>query len=344
MKKMLKWVFGIVIALYLIGAIFGGDESNSSENNKNKKSKEVLTKKSEEVLIKKYKDLPIKKDLSYFLTPQNIAGQKILRINNSPLSNYEKGLELGGKRHIRKEKLYKLFNIDKYGHNKYGYRINAVATVEINSTSFSEFEIDDFEQKLKKEFAKSIQPIPDNYKKVVKHIRIVNLNIPVKYSKKSKKVASIKITDTASLKKINFSKEILLSDFVKELLNNKYISQYIIPSKDEYDKYKFEAMVNYSNKNIYSKGLNIKGDSQLLNNIGKVNKGNDIITELTLHVWNVGKGFGNKSYVTKFGITSFKLKSSNKRFTLSQYINLVNKQSIGNNYYIENDDVDMYFK
>jgi len=325
MKKIGTWAFAILVALYLIGAIFGGDESSSSENSENEKS--------EEVLVKKYSDLPIKQDLSYFVSPQNIAGQVILRIDKSPLSNYEKGLEFGSDRNIREEKLQNFFNINKY-------RVNAVATAKINSKGFSEFEIDDFEKKLKEEFTKSIQPIRDTYKNVDKHIRIVNLNIPVKYSKESKAVASIKITDITSLQKLNYSKPMLLSDFIKEELNNEYISQYIIPSKD---KYNFEAVVNYDDSS-YSGGFEVKGDAQLLNEIGKVNKGNDSITELTLHVWD-SRTASSKSHVTKFVITSFKLKSSDKRFVTNNYANLIDTiQSFGNTYFVENEDAKMYIK
>lgn len=204
----------------------------------------------------------------------------------------------------------------------------------------SEFEIDEFEKKLKEEFDKSIQPIRDAYKNVDKHIRIVNLNIPVKYSKESKAVASIKITDIASLQKLNYSKPMLLSDFIKEELNNQYISQYIIPSKD---KYNFETIINY-NDSSYSGGFEVKGDAKLLNEIGKANKGNDTITELTLHVWD-SRTASRKSHVTKFGITSFKLKSSDKRFISNYYVNkIVTAQSFGNTYFIKSDDVDMSMK
>ncbi|MCK9477854.1 MAG: hypothetical protein M0R46_18215 [Candidatus Muirbacterium halophilum] len=325
MKKIGTWAFVILVALYLIGAIFGGDESSSSENSENEKS--------EEVLVKKYSDLPIKQDLSYFVSPQNIAGQIILRTDKSPLSNYEKGQEFGSDRNIREEKLQNFLNINKY-------RVNAVATAEINSKGFSEFEIDDFEKKLKEEFAKSIQPIRDNYKNVNKHIRIVNLNIPVKYSKESKAVASIKITDITSLQKLNYSKPMLLSDFIKEELNNEYISQYIITSKD---KYNFEAVVNY-NDSSYSGGFEVKGDAQLLNEIGKVNKGNDTITELTLHVWD-SRTASSKSHVTKFVITSFKLKSIDKRFVSNYYVNkIVTAQSFSDEYLIEDNDLLMFIK
>ena len=324
-KKIGTWIFGILVVLYLIGVMFGGNESSTSENSENEKS--------EDVLVEKYSNLPIKQDLSYFVSPQNIAGQIILRTDKSPLSNYEKGLELNGDRNIRQEKLNNAFNISRY-------RVYAVVTAEINSKKITEFEIDDFEKKLKEEFAKSIQPIRDTYKNVDKHIRIVNLNIPVKYSKESKAVALIKITNIASLQKLNYSKPILMSDFIKEELDNTYISQYIIPSKE---KSNFEAIVKYDG-NRYDGGLKIKGDAKLLNEIGKVNKGNDTITELTLHVWDSSIAT-SKSHTTKFVITSFKLKSSNKRFTTNQYINLIDTiQSFGNTYFIESDGVDMSMK
>jgi len=315
---MKRLVLGVLTFSLILGFSGCSDDSSSDEINNG---------------IKKYSELPIKKDLSYFVNPQNIAGQIILRTDKSPLSSYEKGLEFGSDRNIRQEKLDNFFNINRY-------RVNAVATAEINSKGFSEFEIDDFEKKLKEEFAKSIQLIRNTYKNVDKHIRIVNLNIPVKYSKESKAVALIKITDITSLQKLNYSKPMLLSDFIKEELNNQYISQYIIPSKD---KYNFEAVINY-NDSSYSGGLEIKGNAQLLNEIGKANKGNDTITELTLHVWD-SRTASRKSHVTKFGITSFKLKSSDKRFTTNKYINLIDTaQSFGNTYFIESDDVDMSMK
>jgi len=308
-----------VLTLSLILGLSGCSDSESTDD--------------AESSIKKYSELPIKKDLSYFVSPQNIAGQIILRIDKSPLSAYEKGLEFGSDRNIRKEKLQNFFNINKY-------RVNAVATAKINSKGFSEFEIDDFEKKLKEEFAKSIQSIRNAYKNVDKHIRIVNLNIPVKYSKESKAVASIKITDIASLQKLNYSKPMLLSDFIKEELNNKYISQYIVPSKD---KYNFEAVVNYRDSS-YSGGFEIKGDAKLLNEIGKANKGNDTITELTLHVWD-SRTASRKSHETKFVITSFKLKSSNKRFVSNYYVNkIVSAQSFSDEYLIEDNDCKMFIK
>lgn len=308
-----------VLTFSLIFSLSGCSDDESSDNIENG--------------IKKYSELPIKNDLSYFVNPQNIVGQVILRTDKSPLSNYEKGQEFGSGRNIREEKLQNFLNINKY-------RVNAVATAEINSKSFSEFEIDDFEKKLKEEFTNSIQSIRNNYKNVNKHIRIVNLNIPIEYSKKSKAVASIKITNVASLQKLNYSKPMLLSDFVNEALKNEYISQYITPSKD---KYNFEAIVNY-NDSSYSGGFEVKGDAKILNEIGKANKGNDTITELTLYVWDL-RTASSKSHVTKFGITSFKLKSSDKRFTTNKYINLINTaQSFGNTYFIESDDVDMSMK
>ncbi len=309
MKRLVLRVLTFSLILGLSGC---SDDSSDSENG-----------------IKKYSELPIKKDLSYFVSPQNIAGQIILRTDKSPLSAYEKGQEFASDRNIREEKLQNFFNINKY-------RVNAFATAEVNSKGFSEFEIDDFEKKLKEEFAKSIQSIRNSYKNVDKHIKIVNLNIPVKYSKESEAVASVKITDLAFLQKLNYSKPMLLSNFIKEELNNEYISQYIIPSKD---KYNFEAVINY-NDSSYSGGFEIKGDAKLLNEIGKANKGNDTITELTLHVWD-SRTKNRKSHVTKFGITSFKLKSSDKRFVSNKYTNLiVTAQSFGNTYFIENNDVD----
>ena len=315
---MKRLVLGVLTFSLILGFSGCSDDSSSDEINNG---------------VKKYSELPIKKNLSYFVNPQNIAGQIILRTDKSPLSNYEKGLEFGSDRNIRREKLNNFFKINRY-------RVNAVATAEINAKSFSEFEIDEFEKKLKEEFSKSIQPIRDTYKNVDKHIRIVNLNIPVNYSKKSKAVALIKIKDVTSLQKLNYLKPMLLSNFIKEELNNKYISQYIIPSKD---KYNFKAVINY-NDSSYSGGLEVKGDVKLLNEIGKANKGNDTITELTLYVWD-SRTVGRKSHITRFGITSFKLKSSDKRFTTNKYINLIDTaQSFGNTYFIESDDVDMSIK
>lgn len=328
MKKIGIGIFVLFVIVRIIGGIISENKTEVSNDINSKESKKIS------INHGKYSKLPIKQDLSYFVSPQNIAGQVILRIDKSPLSDYEKGLEFGGKRNIRQEKLNDFFIIDRY-------RVNAVATSEINSKGFSEFEIDDFEKKLKEEFAKSIQSIRNAYKNVDKHIRIVNLNIPVKYSKESKAVALIKIIDIASLKKLNYSKPMLLSNFIKEELNNKYISQYIIPSTK---KINFKTIIDYEYDSYYDNGLEIKADAKVLNEIGKVNKGNDTITELTLHVWD--SRVANREYhVTKFVITSFKLKSNNKRFVSNNYINLIdNIQSFGNTYFIENNDVDMYIK
>jgi len=339
MKKIGTWIFGILGVLYLIGVIFGGgNESSTSEDsvvmNKSYTSESSATKKHQEVLAKKYTDLPIKQNLSYFVSIKNIAGLVISRIDNSPLSAYETGLEFGSDRNIREENLQKAFNIDRY-------RVNAVVTAKINAKGFSEFEIDDFEKKLKEEFAKTIQPIRDAYKNVDKHIRIVNLNIPVKYSKESKAVASIKITDIASLQKLNYSKPMLLSDFIKEELNNKYISQYIIPSKE---KYNFETIIEYEDDS-WTGGFDLEGDPNILNKLGKFNKGKDIITELTLHVFYSQYGNPHNPHETHFVITSFKLKSSDKRFISNYYINkIVTAQSFGNTYFIKSDDVNISMK
>lgn len=309
-------VLGVSICLLILGLNGCSDDAEILDNS-----------------IKKYSNLPLKKDLSYFSSSQNIVGQVISRIDNSPLSGYEKGLEFGGNRDIRKERFQSFFKINKY-------KVDVVATARINSKDLNEFEIDGFETKLKEEFAKSIQPIRGSYKNIDKHIRITNLDIPVKYSKKFKNVANLKITDITSLKKLNYSKQIILSDFVKEVLNNEYISQYIIPSKG---KYKFENIVTYDEREI-SDGLEIKGDVNILNDIGKVNKGKDSITELTLHIWD-SRGSGDKSYITQFGITSFKLKSSNKRFVLDMYTNLIDaSQYFGKEYLIKENDVDMFIK
>lgn len=71
MKRLVLGVLTFSLILGLSGC--SDDESSDSENN-----------------IKKYSELPTKKDLSYFGSPQNIAGQIILRTDKSPLSNYEK--------------------------------------------------------------------------------------------------------------------------------------------------------------------------------------------------------------------------------------------------------------
>ncbi|HFS66941.1 MAG TPA: hypothetical protein ENK67_01865 [Flavobacteriia bacterium] len=314
--------FGLsLISLLILISLSGcGDKQNEYDT-------------SDSANVSQYSDLPTENDLSYFINPKNIAGQIILRTMKSPLSGYEKGLEMGSDRNIRKEKLNNFFNIDKY-------RVNAVATAEINSKDFSEFEIDEFQTKLKTEFKDSLEQITDNYKDVNKHIKITDLNIPVSYSKNGQKVANIKIKDIKYLDKLNISKSFNLSDFIKEELNNNYISKYIKPSKDIYN---FEAKINYNHQG-YSSGIEIKGNTETLNNIGKINKGDDSITEFTLHVWD-SRTSSRSTHTTKFVITSFKLKSSDKRFVSNNYINLINTtQSFGNTYFIEDDDVEMYIK
>ena len=138
---------------------------------------------------------------------------------------------------------------------------------------------------------------------------IVNLNIPVKYSKESKAVASIRITDTAALQKLNDSKIMVMSDFVNEILNSEYISQYIIPSKY---KCNIETVVkiNTNNSGDLHYGFEVKDNEKVLNEIGKVNNGNDVITELTLHILDSSVAYkqysdSKASQKTKFGITSF---------------------------------------
>ena len=318
-KKIGIFAFVIYGILYLIGSIFSDEEKITiKSNDKISKNHDI-----------KYIDLPIKEDLSYFVNPQNFTGQEILRIEESPLSDYEKGLEFGSDRNIRKEKLDNRYFINRY-------RVNSMAEVEINSSGFSEFEIDDFEKNLKEEFKKVIHDIKNNYKNVDKHIRIVNLNIPIKYSKDKEDIASVEIENIESINKLNYNKSFLLSDFVNQELNNEYISQFIKPTDKTFN---FGAKVEY-NKATYSddNGFKIKADPKLLNDIGKVNKGHDVITELTLHTfYNTG---GRDSYSINFVITSFKLKSSDKRFVTNNYINLIDTiQSFGEIYYIQNDDV-----
>jgi len=316
---MKRLVLGVLTFSLILGLSGCSDDNSSDEINNG---------------VKKYSELPIKKDLSYFETPQNIAGNIMSRLNQMPLSSYEKGLEFGSNRNIREERFHKVFNIDKYS-------VNAVGNVQINSKGFNEFEIDDFEKKLKEEFAKSIQHIRDRYKKIDKHIRIINLNIPVKYSKDSKTVASIEITNIALLKKLNYSKAMLLSNFVKEELNNKYISQYIVPSTK---KTNFKTIIDYEDDSYYD-GFKIKADAKVLNELGKANKGQDIITELTLHVFYSQYGNISTNEETKFVVTSFKLKSSDKRFITNKYINSIDTaQSFDNTYFIESDDADMSMK
>ncbi len=196
-KKIGIFAFVIYGILYLIGSIFSDEEKITiKSNDKISKNHDI-----------KYIDLPIKEDLSYFVNPQNFTGQEILRIEESPLSDYEKGLEFGSDRNIRKEKLDNRYFINRY-------RVNSMAEVEINSSGFSEFEIDDFEKNLKEEFKKVIHDIKNNYKNVDKHIRIVNLNIPIKYSKDKEDIASVEIENIESINKLNYNKSFLLSDFV----------------------------------------------------------------------------------------------------------------------------------
>jgi hypothetical protein len=292
---------------------------------------------------KKYSELPVKEDLSYFLTPKNIFAQAISIQYQSSLNYYEATLKARGeKRNIKKEMLLALeaignkknreeifrayFAIDKdYFHY---FKI----TTKINSSGFSEFEIDDFEERLQKELAseiKQIEHIEKAYKKVPKHIRLINLNIPVKYSKKSKEVASIKIKKMIFLQKLNYSKSILKTNFMKELLNNKYISKYTVPSKE---KINLTTNIQWP-KGAYGDGPCIEANPKILNNLGKINKGNDMITELTIRVANqeIQPSFSNKHIITilnQFEITSFKLKSSDKRFILNYYVDRINAISI----------------
>lgn len=287
--------------------------------------------------VKEYSELTEKKNLSYFLTPENIAGQIILRTLKSPLSDYEKGLELGSDRDIRREKLNEFFKINKYN-------INMVASARINSKDFNEFEMDEFEQNLKKEFFTSMQNIQNNFKDINKHIKIKNLSIPVSYTKEGERKVKIKIENTQLLKQLNASKEISLSKFIKDSINNDNISKYII---DTNDKYNFEVIIKYDYGNTYSdysKGLIVEGDNNILNEIGKFNKGNDQITELTLHAWD-SRVSSRDTHTTKFVITSFKLKSSDKRFVSNSYVDLIySSQSFNNKYLIKDNDVEMFIK
>ncbi len=280
-----------------------------------------------------HSDLPVKENLNYFLTPRNISGQRIFKIKKSALSAYEVGQEAGSLRNIRYEKFRDLYNINRT-------MIISVAYGEIDSTGFNEFEIDDFVVKLKQEFDKSILSIINDYRCVPKHIRIINLNIPIEYfkPKHTENIALVYIKDIKLLEKLNASSEpILLSDFIKQELCNNNISKYIKQNKE---KFTFEAKVYYKIKNSFElNGLQIEADNRIINDIGKANKGNDTITELTLYVSNLETDNSKKTSVTNFAITSFKLKSSNKRFILNNSLkNIASTHYIKNVYSIQEDN------
>jgi len=153
MKKIGTWIFGILGVLYLIGVIFGGNESNTSKNNvigdKPKTLESSVKERDQEVLAKKYNNLPVKQNLSYFITPRNIFVDKIQGVHNKDDFNY-------------------YFHINKD-------TVSAFLRAKINSKGFSEFETDDFEKKLKTEFTNSLPDIKNDYKIVDKHIRIIDL-------------------------------------------------------------------------------------------------------------------------------------------------------------------------
>ena len=270
--------------------------------------------------ILSYCNLPIKKDLSYFAEPQNIVGQMVL-------SKDRRGVGYSNDLNMRKKVFDEYFSINK---NNISILVNA----RINSSNFNEFEIDDFETRLQYELDKSFKNIRQNYKKVDNHIRIINLNIPVQYSKDGKSMAKVKIKNMKFIQALNFSKPMLSSDFIRKVLNNNFISRYIIPSKE---KYNFGASIEYDGD--FLSVLRIKGSEKIINEIGKKNKGKGIITELTLHASLANTG------EIKFVITSFKLKRSDNRFVLNYYVDNLNDDLISPykaNYQIQDNNFLMY--
>jgi len=272
--------------------------------------------------VQRYSNLPVKNDLSYFLTPKKYVGQFLVSLDKQNNWVYD-------------EDYY--FNIDRN-------QIAAPEKAKINSKDFNQFQIDDFENKLKSEFKKSLNVLREDFNKdVVKHIRIINLNIPISYSKYEKDVALIKIKNQKLITKLEVSRKIKSSDLIKEALNNNYISKYIVSSDKEYKLQMTISSLVSANK-LLNTDFIVKGTEQQLNTIGKKNNGKDYITEVTLHSWM--RFYNANAEGIKFIITSFKLKSDNsKRFILKYNVNDIDSAengSFADRYIIQDDNVEIY--
>jgi hypothetical protein len=263
--------------------------------------------------IDKYAELPIENDLSLYLKNQPIvtAGEYIYRIKHYTLSAYEKGRKFAGG-NPREEQLSNLFNINRY-------RVKAIYKANLNYKKYNQFEIDNFENKLKENFKNVVPNVEKKYSSFPRHIKLINLNIPVKYSKNSydKNQALVEINKQA-LKQFTLTKNYTYAKFVKDIVNDKFIDKHIIRDNK---KLKLTVGLDLPYYDDYIL-LKILDKADALNQIGIKNKGKDYITELTIYIENPYSD-ANKNEI-KFGITSFKLKSTpNKRFITNSYIDLL---------------------
>jgi hypothetical protein len=289
MKKILMSTLGTLLMIVLSGC---GDKEQTKEEGLKNSTSPVVT-------IVKYNELPVKKDLSYFATPKNIIGQYILHIRE---------LAQRGFAEEQIEGYYKgAFNIS----HKY---ITAVAQASIDSDGISEFEIDEFKNKLEKEFKKSIDPIKESYKNTDRHIRIKNLNIPVKFSKYGKDGAMVTLNNINDVEKLYALHDCTSSSFLNKALENPNLTKYIIPSDQ---KRSYGAKIDLS-QHSFEYAFEIKSEDALINEIGKKNKGEDIITEMTLRAFDLAPD----GYITRFNVTSFKLSSNDKRFVVKNNRNV----------------------
>lgn len=277
----------------------------------------------ENMQIKQFSNLPIKKELSYFFSPKNFVGMELRRLYKTPLSAYEKGRYSSAADSIKKR-----FS-SAYHINSYDLLLTPV-TVRLDTSNVGEFDKDELINKLKESFYKKTQQLKNNILKVDKHIRIININIPVTYSKLDKKESVVKIINPKILKSFSYTKTMNLYDFVNEALNDDLISKYVVNDGKEYN---FNLSIQYPDN-----GLKILGNSTVLNNIGKKNKGKDNIVELTLLATS-----GNGDEII-FMITSFKVASSNKRFVTSYYINRLLTPEYKNNFFVRDNNVEMFNK
>lgn len=337
-----------ILLLLIISILSGCGDKESSNNDAFPKGWENVSQLKKDMLFgqigyikmapvdyKTYSNLPIKKDLSTFTYPDNILGQFIARMENLSLSNYEKGLESGSDRNLRQEQISSFFNINK---DKVTVILSSPLNYKIDDINYDDFnsfnkttDIDNFEKKLKEEFSIVVPYIKDLHEHSIQHIRVVDLIIPITYYTQND-VAYIE-SDYALFDKLNFQKTMTLSDFYQDITFGNYVSKYLA-TKDSI----IPLVANLSYVYKDNMKLKIKGDKEFLNSLERINKGSDFITEITLHAWRAGLDHSRKGYLTEFLITSFKLKNSNKRFILNQYVNKITYSQGYSRIYIIADD------
>lgn len=248
---------------------------------------EIQRKKDE---LKSYDSLSIVSDMSYFSTPENILAY----------TSREKrgGLE---------------FKVKKTN----WVRLGAFYFLP-SKEGLNEFEYDELLENFKSE----VQTIKEEYSKkplLKSHVRLVNLELPVDFSKRGWFTMSYddiykQVTSKMGIYEANISKNLkMVSEDMSSSMSD-LKGTFVLGTK--LDGYKYSTYNQYPHSHSAPKFF--IADKSMIRTIGKANGGKDAIEEVTLKYDKTRHINSNRNGTNSFfQISSFKLKSMEGRFILT---------------------------